>query len=134
MPSDVVTPQDLSALSPYGRFLHHCGLGELAYQRAASGKAIFYPRIRDPETGGPPDWRISAGNGAIYAVTLACHKGEAPLPVAVIELDEGFRMMSNIMTASPENLVVGTRVRVAFRPLSEGQVPLPVFIPEGEIS
>lgn len=132
MQDNASSPEDLAQLSPYGRYLYHCARGELAYQRSASGKAMFYPRINDPETGGPADWQISAGKGAIYAVTLAQYKGEPPLPVAVVELDEGFRLMTNIITADPQALGVGTRVEVRFRSLAEGQPALPVFIPQGE--
>lgn len=132
MQDETQSLEDLAKLSPYGRYLYHCAKGELAYQRSVSGKAIFYPRIHDPDTGGPAHWQISAGKGAIYAVTLAHHRGEAPLPVAVVELDEGFRMMTNIMTQTPEALGVGTRVELSFKSLTEGQPALPVFIPEGE--
>lgn len=60
------------------------------------------------------------------------HKGEAPLPLALVDLDEGFRMMSNIVTDAPESLRIGDRVSVTFRSLAEGQPPLPVFVREGE--
>lgn len=118
--------------SPYGRFLYHAARGELAFQRDAEGRAFFPPRLVSPKDGGEPSWCISAGKGSIHSLTLVRYKGEAPLPLALVDLDEGFRMMSNIVTDAPESLRIGDRVSVTFRSLAEGQPPLPVFVREGE--
>lgn len=118
--------------SPYGRFLYHAARGELAFQRDAEGRAFFPPRLVSPKDGSEPSWCISAGKGSIHSLTLVRHKGEAPLPLALVDLDEGFRMMSNIVTDAPESLRIGDRVSVTFRSLAEGQPPLPVFVREGE--
>lgn len=121
--------QTIEDKSPHGRFLEHAAKGELAFQRDASGNAFFPPRLVSPKDGSTPTWDISAGNGTIYSVTLARHKGEAPLPLAMIDLDEGFRMMSVIDSEAPEALRIGDKVIVAFRPLAEGQPAMPVFKP-----
>lgn len=125
---------DLDRLSSYGRFLHHCARGELAYQRTRSGKALFYPRLVDPEAAdAAPQWAVSQGLGRVHSVTLVHHRDETPFALALIDLDEGFRMMSRVDTDDPGGVTIGARVRVGFRSLAEGQPELPVFtIVEGE--
>ena len=124
---------EIQALSPYGRYLHHCAQGELAYQRSRSGKAVFHPRLVDPETADrAPDWAISSGLGRVYSVTLVHQRNEAPFALALIDLDEGFRMMSRIDSKAPETVAIGARVRVGFRSLAPDQPPLPVFTVEEE--
>ncbi len=123
-----MTETDLNRLSPYGRFLHHCEREELAFQRSRSGRALFYPRLVDPEADdAPPRWEISGGLGLVYSVTVVHQRDEAPFALALVELDEGFRMMSRIDTETPSAVTIGARVRVGFRSLGEGQHPLPVF-------
>ena len=113
--------------SPHGRFLEHAARGELVFQRDGAGKAYFPPRLVSPRDGADPTWHVSAGTGAIHSLTLVRHKGEPPFALAMIDLDEGFRMMSRVDSDEPETLRIGDRTRVAFRPLTEGQPPMPVF-------
>lgn len=123
-----MTEQNM-AQSPYGRFLEHAARGELAFQRDAAGNAFFPPRVAAPKNGSEPAWDISAGTGAIHALTLVRHKGEPALALAMIELDEGFRLMSHVLSDTPEELAIGDRVQVVFQPLAGGQPPMPVFSP-----
>lgn len=111
--------------SPYGRFLEHCSRGELAYQTDAIGGAVFYPRVLDLP------WQVSKGQGAIYSRTIVRHGDEQPFVLALVDMDEGFRLMSRVDSNAPESVKIGDRVRVKFRPLAEGQPPLPVFEVEG---
>lgn len=115
------------AQSPYGRFLEHAARGELAFQRDGKGKPFFPPRLVAPIDGSDPFWDVSAGTGAIHSLTLVRHKDERPFALAMIDLDEGFRIMSHVDSERPENLRIGDRVQVFFRPLADGQPPMPVF-------
>ena len=99
--------------SPADVYAEHCDRGQLAYQVDADGHAVFYPRV------GPYEWRVSAGLGTVYATTTVRRRGEEPHDVSLIDLDEGFRMMS----AVPGGGRIGMRVRVAF---DDG---VPVFEP-----
>src|SRR5690606_22620115 len=84
---------DLDVLSPYGRFLHHCAQGELAYQRSSSGEALFFPLLVDPaDAAAVPQWAISQGLGRVHSVTVVHHRNETPFALGLIDLDEGFRM------------------------------------------
>jgi uncharacterized OB-fold protein len=99
--------------APADVFAEHCARGELAYQLDADGRPLFPPAVRGAE------WRVSAGRGTVYSTTTVRRRGEEPYDVSLIDLDEGFRMMSRVDTSPPA--AIGTRVRVAFE---EG---VPVF-------
>lgn len=78
---------------------------------------MFRPRVGDGL-----QWRVSAGLGVVYAVTVAHPRGESEAyNIVLVDLDEGFRMMSTVVSGEP---VIGARVRVAWR---EGDPPVPVF-------
>jgi uncharacterized OB-fold protein len=99
--------------SPAEVFAEHCARGQLAYQVDADGRAVFHPRL------GPYEWRVSAGRGTVYATTTVRPRGGEPYDVSLIELDEGFRMMSRVRGGGE----IGQRVTVAFE---DG---VPVFDP-----
>lgn len=130
-----MSDEDLETLSPHGRYLYHCARHELAFQRSASGRALFYPRLVDPETTAqPPRWDISAGKGRVYSVTLVHQRNEDPYALAMIDLDEGFRMMSRVDADNPQDVTIGAAVKVGFRRLAEDQPELPVFTLEADPS
>ena len=132
-----MTIQDLKQHSPYGIYLEHCRKGELAYQvPAGDGRAVFYPRIAAPGTGITDlQWRVSKGLGTVYATTVVNYKNEPPLNIALIDVDEGFRMMSRVEGIDPMQVRIGMRVKMKMLPGDEKQPPYPVFtplLPEGE--
>jgi uncharacterized OB-fold protein len=51
------------------------------------------------------------------------------MAIAVIELDEGPRMMSNIVDCAPSEIAVGMPVEVRFEPIDDADIVLPVFAP-----
>jgi uncharacterized OB-fold protein len=110
--------------SPAEVFAAHCSRGELAYQVAPYGAAVFPPRLAQPGTGAALRWAVSAGRGAVHATTVVRRRGEAPASLVLVELDEGFRMMSRVDGPAPEDVPIGLRVRVDF----DGE--LPVFVPD----
>lgn len=86
---------------------------------------MFRPRV------GLETWRVSAGRGVVYATTVMRRRGAEAQHLALVDLDEGFRMMSRVVGMAPEDVVVGLRVRVAWTD-EDGDVPVPVFQPEPE--
>jgi uncharacterized OB-fold protein len=90
--------------SPADVYAEHCARGQLAYQVDADGQAVFHPRL------GAYEWRVSKGEGTVYATTTVRPRGKEPYDVSLIDLDEGFRMMSRVRGGGR----VGQRVRVAF--------------------
>jgi len=104
--------------------------GRLAYPVGPDGTAIWPPRIAAPGTGEPLTWRDSAGLGTVYATT-ALHARDAPARnVALIDLDEGFRIMSRVEGLPGDAVPIGLRVRVRFTDADpETGERLPVFEP-----
>ena len=121
--------QSLTEKSPLGTFIDHLKKGELAYQVAEDGKAIFYPRAVAPVTGGKLEWRVSKGLGTVYSTTVVYYKDEPPLNVALIDVDEGFRLMSRVEDIDPMHVKIGMRVKFRAHPGDAKQAPYPVFTP-----
>ena len=117
--------------SPLAIYQAHLDKGELAYQWSpAAERAVFYPRVLCPFTGSMAlEWRIASGLGSVYATTVTHPVQGAPYNVALIDCDEGFRMMSRVEDIAPEQVRIGQRVRFrVHRP--GGEEPLqPVFVP-----
>jgi len=121
--------QSLMEHSPLGTYLEHLKKGELAYQVTESGAAVFYPRAVAPVTGGSLDWRVSKGLGTVYSTTVVYYKDEQPLNVALIDVDEGFRLMSRVEEIDPLAVKIGMRVQFRAHPGDQKQPPYPVFTP-----
>jgi len=102
---------------------------ELAYQVTDDGKAVFYPRAVAPVTGGNLQWKVSKGLGTVYSTTVIYYKGEPPLNVALIDMDEGFRLMSRVEDIDATKVKIGMRVKFRAHPGDEKQSPYPVFTP-----
>jgi uncharacterized OB-fold protein len=128
MTNTVNIPPSASS-SPLAIFRDYLGKGQLAYQHdAATGEAVFYPRVIGPGSGNPDlAWRISTGLGTVYAVTVISPRGEAPYNVVLIDVDEGFRLMSRVEGLPPESVHIGMRVRTRVHHPADGQPPYPVF-------
>ena len=120
-------PKDLPPLATYQEYLKQ---GVLAYQFCPDdGTAIFYPRIVSPVSGSTNlEWRISKGLGAVHAVTTVHRRDGEPYNVSIIELDEGYRMMSRVEDIPPQEVKIGMRVRMRMNRQDENQ-PYPVFVP-----
>ena len=121
--------QSLLEHSPLGTYLEHLKKGELAYQVTQSGEAVFYPRAVAPVTGGDLDWRVSKGLGTVYSTTVVHSRDEQPFNVALIDMDEGFRLMSRVEDADPMHVKIGMRVKFRTHPGDQKQPPYPVFTP-----
>ena len=94
------------------------------------GKPHFYPRSACPHCWGDEyEWRPALGAGVIHTFTVVranpptAFKEHLPYVVAIIDLDEGVRMMSNIVDF-PSNLAIGDRVSVTFVERHNAILPL----------
>jgi hypothetical protein len=123
--------KDLKERSPLGTYYEHCKKGELAYQVCSDDNTpVFFPRAVAPRTGSANlEWRVSKGLGTVYATTVVHYKNEAPLNVALIDVDEGFRLMSRVEDIDPMQVKIGMRVKVRMHPGDEKLPPYPVFSP-----
>ncbi len=117
--------------SPLATYLDQLGRGELAYQFSpAAQRAVFYPRVICPDTGSDRlEWRVSAGLGTVHATTIVHPQEGAPYNVALIDCDEGFRMMSRVEDVAPEKVKIGMRVRLRVHRPGGDEDPCPVFVP-----
>ena len=117
--------------SPLAVFQAHLAKGELAYQVCLDdNKPFFYPRVVAPVSGSANlEWRVSKGLGTVYTTTVVHYKGEPPLNVAMIDLDEGFRMMSRVDDIDAMQVKIGMRVKFRVFPGNDKQGPYPVFTP-----
>ena len=117
--------------SPLNRYLAHLEKGELAYQFSPdAGRAVFYPRLLCPFTGSANlEWRISKGAGTVHATTVVHPAQGTPFNVALIDCDEGFRLMSRVEGIDPMQVKIGQRVRLRVHRPGGDDPPCPVFIP-----
>ena len=92
------------AKSPLAIYQQYLDKGELAYQWSPeANRAVFYPRVICPHTGSDRlEWRVSTGFGTVYATTVTHPREGAPYNVALIDVDEGFRLMSRVEDIAPE--------------------------------
>ena len=119
------------APSPLTSYLAHLERDQLAYQWSPqAGRAVFYPRVLCPFSGSDQlEWRVSKGLGTVYSTTVVHLQDGAPYNVALIDCDEGFRLMSRVEGVAPDEVRIGMRVRFrAHRPGGEA-APIPVFFP-----
>jgi len=126
----MTTPHSPDA-SPYTRYVQHLKAGELAYQFSpVANRAVFFPRLRCPYSGVDClEWRVSAGLGSVYSTSVVYPRKGEPYNVALIDLDEGFRMMSRVQACDPMAVFIGQRVQFQTA-LEEGLAdPVAVFMP-----
>ena len=106
-----------------------------------SGKPFWYPRALSPRTLQPVDYIEAAGTGTVYTYSIhhfgptKAYKGEPPYAVALVDLDEGVRVMTNLVkdeegypTLDPEDVKIGMKVRVVFHDVTD-EISLPKFTP-----
>jgi uncharacterized OB-fold protein len=122
-----------SAEAPALTYRRHLENGKLGYQRCTDcSAAVFYPRTLCPVCGsGALEWRESAGRGTVYATTAVHSRNRDPRNVVLVDLDEGFRMMSRVEGVPAEEVEIGTRVRFEVRQGGEGDASVAVFVREG---
>jgi uncharacterized OB-fold protein len=100
-----------------------------------SGKYQHYPRPVSIYTGKRNvEWREVSGKGFVYAMTITrrgppAFRGQEPYLVATVELDEGVRLLTQIVNCNVEDARIGMRVRVRWRALND-EFSFPVFEPD----
>lgn len=100
--------------------------------------------IRFPPSGMCPrcrsrgvQWTASSGRGTVFSWIVVHHPvpkdlyaAEVPYVVALVELEEGVRMPSNIVQCDPQSITAGMPVEVVFDDVSDS-LTLPRFRPRG---
>ncbi|HEV2008163.1 MAG TPA: Zn-ribbon domain-containing OB-fold protein [Burkholderiales bacterium] len=95
----------------------------------------FYPRTLCPHCGSARlEWSECSGRGTVYSYTIVhrapspAFAADVPYVVAVVEIDEGLRLMTNVVGCAPDTVRIGMKVGVTFRQVAD-DVTLPVFEP-----
>jgi uncharacterized OB-fold protein len=130
-PIPMVTPES-------ERFWQGCKQHELWLRYCnACAKAYYYPRDICPVCGSRDvTWKQATGRGTVYTFAIVqraptpAFAEDAPFVTAIIELEEGPRMLSIITGVEPEpsKLSVGMPLEVTFEDITE-EISLPKFQP-----
>ncbi len=113
---------------PDAEFRAFLAEGRFMIQRSrGTGAFVFYPRAVTPGTGARDlEWVEASGRGVVYSTTVVRKKPPEPsYNVALIDLDEGVRMMSRVEGLDPEAVTIGTTVRA--RIIDQEGEPIVVF-------
>jgi hypothetical protein len=95
----------------------------------------FYPRAVCPSClSSATEWVRARGRGTVYSFTVTHQsqapgfRGELPYVLAIVELDEGPRLMTNIVGCAPDAVRIGLPVEVVFEDVTP-EVTLAKFRP-----
>jgi len=113
-----------------------CREHKLLVQRcSACGHHQFYPRILCTECASDRvDWVEATGRGKVKSFTIvrrpvtAAYADETPYVIALIELDEGPTLMSNVVQCDVDTVRIGMPVAVSFEAWSD-DITMPLFRP-----
>ena len=76
------------------------------------------------------EWVESSGRGTLYSFSTVYRPQqpmfEVPYTVVIVELEEGYHMLSNLLGVEPEDVTIGTKLQVAFEERSD-EITLPYF-------
>jgi uncharacterized OB-fold protein len=121
-------PAPAPAVSPEtAAFWEATTAGRLVLPRCRScGTVIWYPRALCPECHSTDiEWIDASGRGVVYSFTVS-RRGEgeyreaAPYVLAYVELDEGPRVLTNLVDVKPVNVTVGMPVVATYADTGAG--------------
>jgi len=93
------------------------------------GRYLFHPRVAAPVTGSTNlEWVPASGKGIVYSTSVMRERPpKESYNIALIDLEEGPRMMSRVDGLKPEDVRIGMKVKANI--ISEDGQPLLVFLP-----
>jgi len=118
------------------KYWEACRENKLLIQRCEDcGKHIFYPRALCPHCHSDRvQWVEASGRGKVYSYTINRRPafpgfaGETPYVVALVELEEGVRMISNVIGVEIGDVRIDMPVEVVFEKATD-EFTLPKFRP-----
>ena len=118
-------------------FWEACARHELYVQKCRScGKIFYYPRSFCPEDLSQDfEWVKSSGKGKVYTFTITRQnqspgfRDDLPYILAYVELEEGVRMLTNIVNCEPEEVKVGMPVELTYVDATP-EISIPLFQPD----
>ncbi len=90
-----------------------------------AGAYQFYPRAGSLRTGKRNlEWREASGRGTVYSLTetyvpMPGFEDRGPYLLAMIDLEEGVRILANLVDVTAEEAVIGLPVHVAFEKIGD---------------
>lgn len=117
-------------------FWRHAAQGHLMLRQCRPcGHLFYYPRVVCPRCLSTElSWRAAGGRGTVHAVSVvhrapdAAFRGAVPYAIALIDLAEGVRVMSNVTDCAADAVAIGMAVEVWFDPVS-ADLAIPKFRP-----
>jgi uncharacterized protein len=106
----------------------------LLIQHCTSCGTLRHPPLPACGVCGSLDWDTveSSGRGTVYSYVVVHYPQvpafEYPLPIGLVELEEGTRVVANLGGVEPEDVSIGMAVRAEFVDYDE-ELSLPVFMP-----
>jgi uncharacterized OB-fold protein len=114
-------------------FWDGCARGELRYQRCTQCGAIAFPPVEACRRCLSPDltWEASVGTARLYSWTIVWRPVTpaftAPYAPAIVDVAEGYQLVTNVIDAVAEELAIDLPLTVVFR--RSGDLHLPYFMP-----
>jgi uncharacterized OB-fold protein len=100
-----------------GQYFRAASEGRLVYERCpACGHSQHYPRAVCQRCGATPEWATASGRGVVYSFTVIRQSGqpgfsdELPYVLALVDLDEGPRLIGNITHCDVDDVRIGAAV------------------------
>ncbi len=115
-------------------FWDGCRDQRMLIQRCVTcGGTVFIPQPFCPHClGRELEWMAAAGTGRVVTYTVVWRPQtpafDVPYVIAVVALDEGVDLLTNLTDVVPDQVSIGMRVQVRFVPMS-GEITLPFFAP-----
>ncbi len=112
---------------------------KLLIQRCTSCGTLRHPPLPACANCGSLEWDTveASGRGTLYSYVVVHYPQvaafEYPLPIGLVELEEGTRVVANLGGAEPDQFVIGMELRAEFVDHGE-DLSLPVFVPAGSTS
>lgn len=137
--TDIRPAKPVPVVAPWARpFWEAARENRLVLQRCEDcHKVIHYPRMACPHCFSDRlGWQQASGRGTIYSYTVvqanapSAFAADVPYVVAVIRLEEGVQMLSNIVDCDFDKLACDQPVEVVFERLDD-EFTLPKFRPLG---
>jgi uncharacterized protein len=86
---------------------------------------IFYPRLICPHCGSQDlTWKLASGFGCVYSTSIPRGMPEGDYNIALIDLEEGPRMLSRVVGVAPEKVFIGMKVKATIGLIDQTKVVL----------
>ena len=118
---------------PTQTYFNYLNEGKFMLQHSPStGEWVYYPRMVAPKSGATDlEWSEPSGLGTVYSTTVKRVRPPAPsVNIAVVELDEGPRLLTHVQGIEPDAVTIGMRVRAKIVDGPDEGQKIVVFEPE----